>query len=104
MDREYFRNDMNSSGHISRAISYLWAKKSDFGNQLSWLPLVVHLKDTMNVAGWIWNHWLTEGQRKSIVLQMDKPDEIVAEKVVRFLGGIHDIGKATPVFQIQKSY
>ena len=30
MDREYFRNDMNSSGHISRAISYLWAKKSDF--------------------------------------------------------------------------
>lgn len=86
----------------------LWAKKNEIHGQFYWLPLTVHLNDTMNVTGWLWNHWLTDGQRKYLLKQMslhgDNCPEEAAENLVRFLGGIHDIGKATPAFQTQKSY
>ncbi len=92
------------TAYIENAISFLWAKKSDSNEDNKWLPLLVHLKDTMNVAGWLWNHWISEGQRAYIISQMNGSNGILAENLVRFLGGIHDIGKATPVFQTQKSF
>lgn len=89
---------------INEAASSLWAKKDVHNGIYRWLSLQDHLTDTMNVAGWLWNHWLSDGQRDHIVRNMDRGDVFVAEKTVRFLGGIHDIGKATPAFQIQKGY
>ena len=93
------------SGKIDKkSVASLWAKKSDTGGTFSWLPLLVHLEDTMNISGWLWSHWITDGQRQMIIDQMQPADEDVAENAIRFLGCVHDIGKATPVFQIQKGY
>ena len=80
----------------------LWAKKDDQEGQLKWLPLIVHLKDTMEVSGWLWNHWLSDGQRVYLVNQMEPRNPELSEKAVRFLGGVHDIGKATPAFQTRR--
>ncbi len=82
----------------------LWAKKAYIDGSYYWLPLLVHLEDTMNTAGWLWNHWMTEGQRQNLVNQMNIQDENLAESTIRFLGAVHDIGKATPVFQIEKGF
>lgn len=82
----------------------LWAKKGEQSGEFYWLPLPVHLKDTMDVAGWLWDHWLSSSQRRYIASQIDSGYEEDAARLVRFLGGVHDIGKATPAFQIQKGY
>lgn len=86
----------------------IWAKKDEKNGVFYWMPLTVHLEDTMNVSGWLWNHWLSDGQRQYLLCQIQESGENVneemAERLVRFLGAVHDIGKATPVFQIQKAY
>lgn len=87
-----------------KACMSLWAKKSDKDGQFSWLPLMVHLQDTMDVADFLWNHWLSIGQREWIISQIQNGNDILAERLVRFLTGIHDIGKATPAFQTQRGF
>lgn len=82
----------------------LWAKKTEINGKLYWLPLYVHLEDTMNVAGWLWDHWLCSANREYISGQINPGGEDEAEKLIRFLGAVHDIGKATPAFQIEKSW
>ncbi|MCH4071740.1 CRISPR-associated helicase Cas3' [Pseudoramibacter sp.] len=89
---------------ISEKAGALWAKKNDCSGTFSWLPLMVHLQDTMQVAGFLWNHWMSQGQRDGIISQIKNGNEELAENLVQFLGGIHDIGKATPVFQAQKGF
>lgn len=92
---------------LSQATKQLWAKKkNEEGNEL-WLPLITHLNDTANVINYLFNHWLNEHQRIFLRAGL-KNDELVSEeeiqKLIKFLGFVHDIGKATPVFQIKKSY
>jgi len=80
-----------------------WAKKNEYAGRMEWLPLSFHLKDTMTSSGFLWEHWLCEGQKVFLRESMDCGEE-EAKKVVCFLGAIHDIGKATPAFQKQKGY
>lgn len=89
--------------------SLLWAKKKDNAGKLWWLPLSMHLQDTMAVMRFLWQHWLSTGQKEIIVksLSYDNMTEeaiLAAEKLAVFLAGVHDIGKCTPVFQTQKGY
>ncbi len=65
-----------------------------------------HLEDTKNVAGLLWEHWLGEGQKALIIasLKTGKKDEKTAKQLAQFLAAVHDIGKATPVFQSKKGY
>jgi CRISPR-associated endonuclease/helicase Cas3 len=83
---------------------WLWAKKQDKEGAFYWLPLPVHLRDTMQVAGLLWDHWLSGGVRRQISRSLDEPDEERARALVCFLGAVHDIGKATPAFQTQQGY
>ncbi|MCD7825240.1 MAG: CRISPR-associated helicase Cas3' [Clostridiaceae bacterium] len=76
-----------------------WAKKD--GCQGKWLPLLQHLEDTSRVCGFLWNHWLCDGQRRII---SGNHDQDMGRKVMLFLGAIHDLGKATPAFQIKGSW
>ena len=46
----------------------LWAKKQDENGFFKWLPLTAHLRDTRQVAGLLWEHWLSEGQKKAVVI------------------------------------
>ncbi|MCD8223217.1 MAG: hypothetical protein LUD07_13725 [Clostridiales bacterium] len=79
----------------------LWAKKDDDQGKGEWLPLLQHLEDTSRVCGFLWDHWLCDGQRKIIAGDHDLD---VGRQVMFFLGAIHDLGKATPAFQIKGYY
>ena len=45
---------------------WLWAKKQDENGFFKWLPLTAHLRDTRQVAGLLWEHWLNDGVRQTI--------------------------------------
>lgn len=81
----------------------LWAKKNNNGDSMMWLPLQQHMIDTMNVSGLLWEHWLSDHQRTVIIESSSCESEDVAKNLVKFLGAVHDIGKATPSFQSKKS-
>ena len=82
----------------------LWAKKNKGKSRLQWLPLYVHLTDTMNVSRWLWANWLSASQKRFCINSISSSNEETALNLAAFLGAIHDIGKATPVFQIQKGF
>lgn len=79
----------------------LWGKKGNNDDQELWLPLVTHLVDTRYVINFLFNNWLSDGQKR-ILYQTLSEDETL--RLVRFLGQFHDIAKATPVFQKEKSF
>ena len=82
----------------------LWAKKNKGESRLQWLPLYVHLTDTMNVSRWLWANWLSASPKRFCIDYVSSSNEETALNLAAFLGAIHDIGKATPVFQIQKGF
>ncbi|MCI1290150.1 MAG: CRISPR-associated helicase Cas3' [Lactobacillus sp.] len=86
---------------LSTQAKTLWGKKSVENGQELWLPLVEHLLDTKNVINWLFYHWLSESERQT--MYQDLPEEEL-QPLVKFLGFIHDFGKATPAFQLKKSY
>ncbi|WP_314908921.1 CRISPR-associated helicase Cas3' [Oribacterium asaccharolyticum] len=81
----------------------LWAKKKEKDGIFYWLSLKQHLEDTREVMGLLWEHWLSEGQRIYIANSM-KIEEDAAKSLTMLIGAIHDIGKATPAFQIQRGF
>lgn len=90
-----------------RILSLIWAKKRESAEGFLWLPLVMHLKDTVGVMRFLWQHWVSAGQKKAISRSLtdetvDK--ESMAGNLACFLAGVHDLGKCTPVFQTQKGY
>lgn len=85
---------------LSNSTSALWAK-TDGGEGEAWLPLFVHMIDAAEAADYLWSNWIPEGVRARIACAFDC-DESLAFKVVDFLAGMHDIGKATPAFQYRR--
>ena len=89
-------------------IDALWAKKNrDKNNIPQWLPLKTHLNDTREVMGFLWEHYLSRGVKDLIMKSMktniyDK--ESLAKNLCMFLGAVHDIGKASPYFQLKESF
>ena len=81
-----------------------WAKKREISGRYLWMPLIEHLEDTGGVSILLWEHWLSDGQKKFIKNSISTKNDIDAKKLVKFIGMIHDIGKATPVFQTMKGY
>lgn len=98
---------------MEQQLLWLWAKKNCVNgkNRVDgtpmWLPLTVHLQDTMEVCGLLYEHWLADGVKKfltnSIDSDLEDKDEFL-KKVCMFLGAVHDIGKATPIFQVKASH
>lgn len=86
---------------LSRQATSLWAKKRSVDGQQFWLPLVVHLTDTQNVINWLFTHWLSPGQRR---LLMGTLTEEETQRLIKFVGFSHDLGKATAAFQTKQSY
>ena len=78
---------------------YLWAKKSEKDGSWKWMSLYQHLADTKNIAGLLWEYWLSAGQRKTIMKSIKSDDEMDGKNLVKFLAAIHDIGKATNAFR-----
>ena len=65
-----------------------------------------HLEDTKNIIGLLWEHWLSEGQKKLIEDSLDSVthDGGLGKRLAQFLAAVHDIGKATPAFQTQRGF
>lgn len=88
-------------------LRYLWAKKNrDNDNNFIWLPLLIHLNDTKETMAFLWEHFLSQGVRDYLINSMDtdvSEKEILAKKLAMFLGTVHDIGKASPYFQLKHS-
>lgn len=86
---------------------FLWAKKNRVDSKPMWLPLLVHLEDTANVCGLLYIHWLSQGVKDllmdSVLLDCDDKDELLLN-LCGFLGWTHDLGKATAIFQVKKSF
>ncbi|AXY25306.1 CRISPR-associated helicase/endonuclease Cas3 [Suicoccus acidiformans] len=89
---------------MEKIISKLWAKKKEENGQFKWLSLTQHLWDTQNIIVYLWDHWLSEAQRQIVIQSLAVPAPEIARNLARFLGAIHDNGKATPVFQVKKGY
>lgn len=86
----------------------LWAKKNrDKNNMPVWLPLKTHLNDTKEAMAFLWEHWLSDGVKNfiinSIEAEVDDKEDL-AKHTAMFLGAVHDIGKASPYFQLKKSF
>ncbi|MFQ6144586.1 CRISPR-associated helicase Cas3' [Streptomyces seoulensis] len=85
-------------GRLGGAASCVWAKHDRVGG--GWLPLWRHMEDSAAVAGRLWDEWLPLSVRALIagVLPGGEGD---ARRLVVWLAGVHDIGKATPAFACQ---
>jgi len=91
------RNIAQRSGPISTAVAALWGKT---GPDRAWHPLAAHLLDTVSVAQELWLHWLSPATRDWLSEPFDD-DLSAAGTFFAWLAGCHDIGKASPAFQIQ---
>lgn len=79
----------------------VWAKSwPRHGEVEQWLPLAQHLDDTADVAGMLFDQWLSPATR-SLVIDALGGDAVEARRLVTWLAGVHDIGKASPAFAIQ---
>lgn len=86
---------------VSKRAAALWAKKRSTDGQQLWLPLIVHLIDTQNVANYLFNQWLSPSQQR---LLQGSLSEVEVQNLVKLIGFSHDIGKATASFQAKRSY
>lgn len=84
---------------LSNAARSLWGK-SDFGMRQAWLPLFVHVIDSSLVAQRLWDEWLPLSTKRMLSRALSRDEQLIRALFV-FLGATHDIGKATPAFQIQ---
>jgi CRISPR-associated endonuclease/helicase Cas3 len=86
---------------LSACAKSLWAKspskfvKTQWPEE-SWLPLYVHMSDAVAVAKLLWDRWVPIGTKKIISENLER-----GRKIFIFLAMVHDLGKATPAFQIK---
>ncbi|GHJ47253.1 CRISPR-associated helicase/endonuclease Cas3 [Catellatospora sp. TT07R-123] len=86
---------------LTDAARSAWGKTDRKGTSLlGWLPLWRHLADSADVAGRLWDHWLSPAVRRRIARELPAGDAD-GRILARWLAGIHDVGKATPAFAIQ---
>ncbi|WP_324191942.1 CRISPR-associated helicase Cas3' [Nocardia brasiliensis] len=83
---------------LSEAARSVWAKSPNTVGE--WLPLWQHMDDSADVAGHLFDRWLAPSVVELLVEELGGGRE-AAGCAVRFLAGVHDLGKATPAFAIQ---
>lgn len=87
------------SSVLSQQSLSIWGK-SDRADNAEWLPLYVHMSDSKESAERLWDMWVPEGI-KSCIARSFNSDIGLAKRAALFLAAVHDVGKATPVFQIK---
>jgi CRISPR-associated endonuclease/helicase Cas3 len=82
----------------------LWAKLPQAGNEngvRSFHPLVCHMIDVGVVARMMWRETIADSARRDLArtfgLSVDETENWVA-----YIAALHDIGKASPVFQLRR--
>ncbi|WLQ53791.1 CRISPR-associated helicase Cas3' (plasmid) [Streptomyces poriferorum] len=85
-------------GRLEGAVRRVWAKHDRDTER--WLPLWRHLEDSAAVAGLLWDEWLP-GQVRDVIAGSLPEGWVDGRRLVVWLAGVHDIGKATPAFACQ---
>jgi CRISPR-associated helicase Cas3/CRISPR-associated endonuclease Cas3-HD len=81
----------------------VWAKSwPHVGDVEEWLPLWQHLDDAADVAGLLFDRWLAPSLR-AVLAEPFGGDQSEARRLVSWLAGVHDVGKASPAFAFQVS-
>jgi len=89
--------DLDASGLSARARCF-WAKTGDGAR--AWLSVVQHLMDAADVAGYLFDEYLSEHHRRLMASVWDG-DQAKARAAFVFLAGGHDVGKISPQFACQ---
>jgi CRISPR-associated endonuclease/helicase Cas3 len=79
---------------FSQGLLAFWAKSDQGGTSHS---LAGHLLDAAAVAELIWDEFLTPAARRAL----DECTDSRGRDVLRLVSGWHDLGKATPAFQVK---
>ena len=80
----------------------LWAKLPHRGkNPDSFHPLLCHMIDVAAVAGAMWLDVLSATARRKTASALGLP-EAQAERWILCLAALHDLGKASPAFQVRE--
>ncbi len=79
-----------------------WGKTvRDDDGKASAYDLRCHLLDTTGAAFALWDLWLRPGLRDKLVAVLAPGNEKKARAIAAAVAGLHDIGKANPIFQTQ---
>lgn len=81
---------------LSLAARSVWGKTQQGSDTTFWTPLHRHLADTALVSARLYDEYLPDVAKRDISLALDSDDD--ARTLTIFLAGIHDLGKASPVF------
>lgn len=84
---------------ILNPIKLLWAKSNRDNPQEVHL-LIFHLLESAAVGLALWDHSLSKSIKQEIAKLLSLPEEVMGHYLAYWIG-LHDIGKATPAFQIQ---
>lgn len=86
-----------------RPIFSCWAKLSVNDDELGYHPLLCHMVDVATVALEIWRSVLSSKQRSAFAVGLGfGENQEVAGSWCAFITGLHDLGKASPAFQLAK--
>ncbi|MGH9941507.1 MAG: CRISPR-associated endonuclease Cas3'', partial [Pyrinomonadaceae bacterium] len=66
-------------------------------------PLLCHMTDVAEVTRLMWRETLSPAARRRAQAALNLPDEEAAERWIVFFAGLHDLGKAGPVFTLQEA-
>jgi CRISPR-associated endonuclease/helicase Cas3 len=81
---------------------FLWAKLPGNGNHSrSFHPLICHMLDVAAVAREMWRSVLPEAARQKLAAALRLSPE-AAQRWITYLAALHDLGKASPAFQMRK--
>ena len=83
---------------LSALARSFWAKSGDSG---CWLSVVQHLMDAADVAGLLFDDYLSEHHRR-FMASVWGGDRAKARASFVFLAGVHDAGKVSPQFACQR--
>src|ERR1700726_4506720 len=81
----------------------LWAKiEGDVVSGSRFHPLICHMIDVAAIADTLWHHVLSGAMKSGLAegLQLSEAD---AGAWVPFIAALHDLGKASPAFQLHPS-
>ena len=95
---------MSVNTKLTNASKSIWAKSVFRGdpNDHRYLLLWQHLQDCAAVARRVWNDFLPDAVKEELIA--DLGSERAAVGLVSFLAMIHDVGKASPAFEVQCDY
>ena len=79
-------------------LAVLWAKAEK--RPEAWHPLWAHALDAAAAADWLWARGLAPSARRQVSAWLPGGDED-GRLLLRWLAALHDLGKASPAFQVQ---